>query len=310
MAERSHFATELNRMLDETSWSAEDIVEELNRRSFPLPLRTFNYWLQGYFLPRSDGAFQLVAMLEEMCGVEENRLSDALLQDLSSGASFIPGEDTETEVFGSQSGSAEETRFATAASRAIDWKANLIQKVVRDEVTVSADFKKTHHTATVLARVPSVPDPTFVFQLLYGPHERVDGEDFFQDCSGITLQKREIFEEEGGSRICVFRFSLPDDVVPGTLHKFSYSWNEESDKPLEQVNERLFPWSLDFYSCTITFEGGIPGDIRYVTHKPVDGEEIEVPCGAPLIRDGNSVSISLKNIAELIGAFYYTVPAA
>ncbi|MBR5951613.1 MAG: hypothetical protein IKZ87_09330, partial [Actinomycetaceae bacterium] len=253
--ERSRFAVELNKILEESSRSAEDVVEELNRRGFPLPFRTFSYWLQGYFLPHSDGAFQLVSILENMCGVEENRLSDALLQDLSSGASFVPGEWLDSEVFGAQSLAAEQTRFATAVSRAIDWKANLIQKVVRDEVTVSADYKKTHHKATVLARVPAVPDPTFIFQLLYGPHERVDGEDYFQECSGITLDKQEIFEEEDGSRICVTKFSIPDSAVPGTLHKFSYSWNEESDTPLTQVNERLFPWSLDFYSCSITFEG-------------------------------------------------------
>jgi hypothetical protein len=74
----------LNRILDSTSFSSEVIVSELNRQGFPLPLRTFNYWLQGYFLPRSESAFQLVAILENICGVTDNRLSDALLEDLSS----------------------------------------------------------------------------------------------------------------------------------------------------------------------------------------------------------------------------------
>lgn len=310
MAERSRFAYELNKMLDETSMSAEDIVEELNERGFPLPLRTFSYWLQGYFLPRSDGAFQLVSILENMCGMEENVLSDALLHDLSSGASFVPGEYVESETFGAPSRKSVDSRFSSAAARAIDWEANLIQKAVRDEVSISADYKHTHHKVTVLARVPAVPDPTFVFQLLYEPHERVvPGDEYFCDLSGITLQKQEVFTQEDGSAICVTKFSLPDSAVPGTLHKFSYSWDEESDKPLNKLNERLFPWSVDFYSCTMTFEGGIPEDIRYVTYKAVDNQEIEVPCDLPLVCEGNTVSISVKNIAEMTGMFRYSLPS-
>ena len=75
MAERSRFARELNAMLKETSLSAEDITVELTRQGFPLPLRTFSNWLQGYFLPRSDAAFRLVSALESICGVSDNRQS-------------------------------------------------------------------------------------------------------------------------------------------------------------------------------------------------------------------------------------------
>ena len=99
---------------------------------------------------------------------------------------------------------------------------------------------------------------------------------------------------------------MPDDVVPGELHKLSYSWDEELDEPLEKINERFFPWPLDFYSCTVTFEAGIPEDIRYVTHKPVDGQRVEVPFDSLLVRNRDSVRMSMKGFGGLIGAFYYT----
>lgn len=305
MSERSRFAHELNKMLMQSSLSAEDIVEELNRRGFPLPLRTFNYWQQGYFLPRSDSAFQLISILEGICGGEGNRLSDALLQDLSSGNSFVPGEYTPPEAINP---SASKTRFSRSADRAIDWDANLIQKAVRDDVWISADYKKTHFTTTVLARVPSVPNPTFVFQLLFEPHEQMANEDYFYDLSGMTLQKQEFFNEEDGTISCVTKFSLPESAAPGDLHKLSCSWDEESEKPLDTLNERIFPWSVEFYSCKLTFEGGVPDDIRYVTYRPVDDQEIEVPHDIPIIRDENTVSLSMKNVANIIGTFRYTVP--
>ena len=305
MAEPSHFAREINALLEQSSLSAEDLVADLNKRGFPLPLDTFNYWRQGYFLPRSDGAFQLISIMESICGGHGNRLSDALLYDLSSGASFVPGHYIAPE---SSTPPTLNTRLTRIADKAIDWDANLIQKAVRDIGWISADYRKARFTTTVFAHVPSVPNPTFVFQLLLTPHEPVPTEDYFYNLSGMTLQKQEIFREDDGTISCVTQFSVPESVAPGDLHKLSFSWDEESEKPFDMLNERLFPWSVEFYSCKVTFEGGIPDDIRYVTHKTVDGQEVEVPHDIPMIRDGNTVSVSMKNVANVIGSFRYSVP--
>ncbi|MBR6458717.1 MAG: hypothetical protein IKS49_00975 [Actinomycetaceae bacterium] len=305
--ERSYFAQELNDILAGISMTPEDIVRELNKQGFPLPLHTFSYWLQGYFLPRSDSAFQLVGTLEGICGITDNRLSDALLHDLSSGASFVPGADASSELVGSVPSDAS-TRFATVADRMIDWEANLIQRAVRDEIWISSDYKYTRHKATVLARVPAVPNPTFVFQLIYEPYETVGGDDYFYDLAGIELKKQELFDEGDGIRVCAAQFSLPDDVVPGDLHRLSYSWDESSQIPREKLSERFLPWSLDFYSSTITFEGGVPDDIRYVVFMPMGEQEVEIDSDIPLIREGNTVSISTKNFGNIIGSFRYTAP--
>lgn len=192
--ERSYFAHVLNEVLERASLSVEDIVGELNKHGFPLPLHTFNYWLQGYFLPRSDSAFQLVAILENFCGITDNSLSDALLRDLSSGSSFVPGESAQSDLGALPFDLKEKTRFTTVADRTVDWEANLIQKAVRDECYVSSDYKYVRHKATALTRVPAVPNPTFVFQIIYarGEEPGSDGQ-YFSDLSGIKLKKTRDF---------------------------------------------------------------------------------------------------------------------
>ncbi|MBR6458720.1 MAG: hypothetical protein IKS49_00990 [Actinomycetaceae bacterium] len=310
MAENSRFAEELNKILKETSMSPEEAVLEFKKHGLPVPLHTFNYWLQGYFLPRSESAFQLIAMLEGVYGITDSRFSDALLEDLSSGASFVPGEagDDDFQSALPPNIGHKIDPYLDEAGKTIDWEANLIQKVVRDEVILNADRTYSRHTATILARIPAVPNPTFVFQLLYEPGARPGTESHFYNVTGMSLRKQEIYEQDD-MIICSTLFALPDDVVPGDLHTLSYSWDESSDKPRYKEAERYLPWILDFYSCKITFEGGIPEDIRYATFELYDDEEVEVPCDIPIVRSGNTVSMSAKNFGNLVGAFCSSVPA-
>ena len=70
-----------------------------------------------------------------------------------------------------------------------------------------------------------------------------------------------------------------------------------------KIGERLLSWTLDFYSFTVTFEGGIPDGVRYVTREPIGDQEVEVPNDIPIIREGNTVSVSMKNFGNIIGYF-------
>lgn len=302
---RSFFAHELNKILNNTSMSAEDVVSEINRHGFPLPLRTFNYWLQGYFLPRSENAFQLVSIIEVITEITDNRLSNALLQDLASGNSFVPGESVTAEHFVSPV--SEDTRFFTTIDASTDWESILIQKAIRDEAVVSADLKKVRYKSTVLARVPSAPNPTFVFQLIHEEGISNDGDDYLYDLVGIELKKQEIFEEDGLT-VCATHFTLPEGTAPGDLHNLSYSWAEKSVVPLEKVGGRVLPWTLDFYSATITFEGDIPDGIRYVTRDPIAKTSTETPNDIVLSYDRNTVSIVTKKFGNLLAYFEIPTP--
>ncbi|MBR6458917.1 MAG: hypothetical protein IKS49_01995 [Actinomycetaceae bacterium] len=304
-ADHSLFASKLNKCLAASSLSAEDVVLELNKYGFPVPQHTFSYWLQGYFLPRSEAAFQLVDVLESVLGVSDASLSDALLVDLSSGLSFVPGENVQTEA---SSFSVAHRRFSSVADDATDWEATVIQKVVRDEVVLSADWKTLTQEVTIFARVPTAPNPFFSFQLYYEDGCECPGrEDVFYDLSGVTLKKCDVSKEDGRT-IYIAHFSLPDDVVPGDLYKFSYKWDEKHIVAPNILCNRFVPWSLDFYSCSVTFEGGIPRGIRYVTCENRGDEDVEVPNDIPLVRDGNTVSVSIKNFGNIIGYFELPEP--
>ncbi|MBR5951614.1 MAG: hypothetical protein IKZ87_09335 [Actinomycetaceae bacterium] len=302
MPEGSHFAHELTKFFNDSSLTVDHVVRELNDCGFPVPLHTFNYWLQGYFLPRSESAFQLVAVLEGICSITDNRLANALLVDLSSGSSFVPGASEQSGTVGFAMSQEMDARFPTGSS-VIDWEANLIQKAVHDEIWVSADYKYIRHRVGVLARVPAVPNPTFVFQVRYGEGERLGSDEAFYDLSGIKLRTLESFDD-GDMTVVSAQFSLPDTVVPGDLHSLSYSCDYVTDEPIDIVGQRFLPWALDFYSCKVTFEGGIPDGIRYATFEVIGDEEIEIPSDIPLTRKDNTVSISIRNNGNHMGAFY------
>lgn len=303
--EHSRFASELNKLLEAAPLSPEEVTVELNKQGFPVPQHTFSYWLQGYFLPRSESAFQLVAVLESIFSVSDNRLADALLEDLSSGASFVPGENSQAEVASSP---VEHERFSSSADVSVDWESIVVQKVVRDEIYLEADRKYLRHKVTILARVPSAPNPTFLFHLSLERDREFPGkEDVFYDLSGVTLKKCEIVEENGRI-IYVAQFALPDDVVPGDLYQFSYTWDEKSNVEFDIPWYRFVPWSLDFYSCRVTFEGEVPQGIRYVTCEKRGIEDVEVPNNILIMRDGKTVSISAKNFGNITG--YFEIPAS
>ncbi|MBR5950031.1 MAG: hypothetical protein IKZ87_01200, partial [Actinomycetaceae bacterium] len=95
-------------------------------------------------------------------------------------------------------------------------------------------------------------------------------------------------------------------VVPGDLHKFSYRWDEKRDDVPNVLCYGFVPWLLDFYSGSVTFEGGIPEGIRYVTCENRDGEDVEVPNDIPVERSGNTVSVSVKNFGNIVA--YFEVP--
>lgn len=305
--ERSLFAKELNKRLVATSLSAEDVVRELNKYGFPVPQHTFSYWLQGYFLPRSEAAFQLVSVLENVLEVVDASLSDALLTDLSSGFSFVPGGNAEVEAL---SASEKHSLFSDDADDATDWEANAIHKVVRDEVVVSADRKAVTRTVTIFARVPSAPNPSVSFQVVFRDGRDWPGhEDVFYDVTGMTLEKSDV-SQKNGRTIYAARFSLPDNVAPGDLHKLSFKMDGCSRELIDVPCYRFLPWVLNLYSASVTFEGGIPENIRFVTCENRGGEDVEVPNEIPVMRRGNTVSVSIKNFGNIVGYFEIPIPDA
>lgn len=298
---RSRFADELNAVLENISMTPSEVVAALVDQGFPLPEHTFNYWLQGYFLPRFDSAFQLVSVLESLCDVSDHRLSDALLQDLSSGASFVPGDlasdsfvPTVPKTLGDR-----DSRFALLDGT-VDWDADLVRKVMRDEVWVNSDFTHFRYRFTVLARVPSVPNPSLTVSVSYHEGYSPGGNEYIYDIEGAILGKQEIRKEDG---VHVFgaQLYLPDTAVPGELHQISYARDAVSTQPHYEIAQRSFPWPLELYSCTITFEGEVPSHLEYVIQETSGEERVASPNEVFITQHDNQVRMVAKNFGNFIG---------
>ncbi|MBR6458715.1 MAG: hypothetical protein IKS49_00965 [Actinomycetaceae bacterium] len=301
---RSHFADALNGVLEKSSMTPEVIVHILNERGFPLPLRTFNYWLQGYFLPRNDTAFELVAILEDICGIQQSVLSEALVQDWVSGTSFVPGEFTQGSAAPPPAPKGTlESHFAILNAQ-IDWEADLVRKVIHDDVRINADWTRRWYKTMVLARVPSVPNPSFTVCVAYGDGDKPGGEEHFYDVEGARMGKQETYEEDG---VVVFgmQLYLPDGVVPGEMHRISYAWDLVIPAPRNGTVERSFPWLLDYYSCSITFEGGTPDNLEYVMRDSEGNERVAEPHEVTFVRQENSVRMMGKNFGHHTGFFQW-----
>lgn len=304
MAEYSHFAHELNKMLDSTSLSVEVIVTELNRRGFPLPLRTFNRWRKGLFLPRFDSAFALLGLLGDICGVPCDQLANALLRDLSSSSYAIDSLGDTDRPSPSPSDMMDDGYakiYRTLLGEPVEWSADLIRKAIRDNVYVNKDFTQFTHRVTMLAVVPDTPNPSLTISSIYEDGEKPLGDEYFYDIRGARLGKQSSYEEDGGI-VHGVQLYLPDDVRPGELHEISYTWAWEADVATYKIAERFFLWQLDFYSCTLTFEGDIPHDIEYVAYDPDDKSDTSV-VSVPIVRDDNAVHIMMRDFGQINAYF-------
>lgn len=312
MVESSRFAEELNAMLKETSMSAEEVVTELNKYGFPLPLHTFSYWLQGYFLPRSESAFQLVSTLERICGCSDNRFADALLYDLCSGKAFVPGEQVASAVVNL----ASQRRPAKIAGHlddyfdnveeATDWDADMIRRVIKDEIRISSDYKTAIHKVTNIALIPQAPNPAMKVSWLYEKGDKpLDGE-YVIDVQGAYISQQTV-EEKDGVITFSMNLALDDaDIIPGQLHTISYTWGNTYETPRERIGGRIFPWELDFYSCTVIFEGEPPALVEYVVLPPYEDEAVEPLSVTPLAITNNMAKMSAENFGEVSGYIRYS----
>lgn len=308
----SLFARELNKYLETTHLSPADAVATLNEEGFPVTHKTFSYWLQGYFLPRSEAAFQMVTILENMYSIPGNVLSNALLYDLSSGKAFVPGESLSSEVIDLQ---AVKTPAKIAGhlddyfedvEETTDWQADLIRRVVKDEIRVSDDYRTAIHKTTNIALIPQVPNPSLKVAWIYEEGDKPLGEEYVMDVQGGYISQQSVEEKDG---IVTFSMSLAvdDDVIPGQLHTISYTWGNTYGKPRNRIGGRIFPWELDFYSCTVIFEGRPPALVEYVVLPPYEDEVEDPVVVTPLEIRNNMVQMSAGNFGEVSGYIRYTL---
>ena len=299
----SLFAQELRAALASSRMSAQTVVEQLNNRGYVVPVKTFSYWLQGYYLPRVRSSFQLVATVEKICGVKGKTLCDALLYDLSSGKSFLPGgsENVVVPELPADLGGKEGVYFSAADSET-DWDSELIREAIEDVTVVSADYLKMSHTNTIFGYVPVSNQPSLQVSTIYGYHdneELPDEDHMIYGITGASIADQTMYEEDGIVN-AVTSLSLPYSVAPGDFHTVSYTCDYIFSSPSLSSGNRYFVFPLSVYSWRVIFEGEPPKRVEYVAFSydgEVEGEKIVTPID---VKD-NAATVSLHDVHGFVG---------
>lgn len=295
-AEQSLFARDLNVALGRSSLSPEEIIRKLQGLGYLVGVTNLDNWRRGESLPRNSLAFQLAGSMEDILDVQNGKLCESLLHDLFPIKAFISGEYIVPEMVTLESESdVEDFDDSYYTTEETEWIIDAHRLVIRDEIRVSADYKTLLSRTTIGLLVPSVSKPTV--EVAVGIWE---GESFYQDKFLLEVHGAYIGEEtcveSGGERTYYAKLILNEpNVTPGDIAFCAYVRGDISQVEQARLAWRFFYKELDFYSCTILFEGQAPRSAEYVTVSRYDDRELVV---TPLEVQNNCVKVAIKNFGQ------------
>lgn len=294
----SLFSQELQEALKQSKVSVQDAVQLLNNYGHAVPMKTFLYWLEGYFLPRHVDAFLLVETLERIFGIRDSGLRNALLDDLASAKSFVPPEYRTTQgALQPHKVGDDREKYLESSDDKTDWDEEIIREVIHDAVTINAERDYIHHRTTIFGRVPSGPAAFLNFPIIYeGEEEKPEPEKILYDVRGGKIVEQTLYEEDGILNVAT-RLALSDETISGALHRISFTSDFCNPNGYTRVAERFFAFPLAFYSCTVTFEGEVPDTIEYVFSTSDERRgRVKDTSVTPLVPIGNTVRVSRGNV--------------
>ncbi len=306
---RSGFATKLRDAVAACGKSTQQIVRELDEAGFTVPERALKNWLDGYFLPRSKEAGEVVFALEKVVGVPQSSLVQAVAVDLASGRAFVPGEDARdlAPVAAEVVDGVIDRKFARSDGET-DWAAELVRVAIEDEIVVAADFRNLTHKIVTVARVPAVPNPTLNAPVVYEATDVPTHPRLIHGIEGARLAGQKVYEMDGGQVNVTSRLELPGEVNPGELHRVVFVFDLERSRDIERVSERVFAWPLRTYRCRVVFRGAVPQDIEHVFVDSVGDGESGVEKATRIEAVDGVAEIVRRDCGKGLGWMRWTVP--
>lgn len=299
----SVFAGELQAALERSHMHAQDVVQQLSNYGHAIPMKTFLYWLDGYFLPRHDDAFALVETLERIFGMRDSSLRHALVADLSSGKSFVPEEYKVAQgvALPNKVGDDRE-KYLEVSDSQTDWDEEIIREVVHDGIIINAERNYIRHRTTIFGRIPSASAAFLNFPIIYEEkEEKPETEKMLYGIYGGKIVEQTT-HEEGDILTVNTRLALSSEAISGALHQISFTSDFRTTNCFTRAVERFFSFPLAFYSCSVTFEGDVPDNIEYVfSISDEDNDTEENVSIMPLIPIENTVRVSLGDVLGATG---------
>lgn len=307
---QSLFAREVNDALGRSPLTPEEVVHKLHSTGYFVDIKNFNKWRQGESLPRDVQAFRIAACLEDILNVQRGKLCEDLLYDLFPVKSFIVDEHIIPELvaFPSESNS-DDCEDSYSLTENTDWIIDAHRLVVKDEIRVSADYKTILWNTIIGSLVPPVPRPSIEFAVVLGKNELPYQGKFIFDVRGAYIGKESCIEQDETHSYSANLILSGPNISPSELSFCSYVWGSVCQEEHTRLAWRTFRKKLDFYSCTVFFEGQAPQSAEYVITSRHDDGKTEPVVVEPLEVKDNFIKMAIRDFGQTgqVGYIRYTI---
>lgn len=296
---QSLFVRELNDALGQSRLSSEEIVRKLQSLGYLVGVTNLDSWCRGESLPRNALAFQLAGSMEDILDVQRGRLCESLLYDLFPVKTLFSDEHITPELVTLVSESdVDDFEDSYSLTEDTDWAIDSHRLVVKDEIRVSSDCKTVLWNTIIGSLVPPVSNPSVEIGMKLGKNEVPYQGTFIFGVHGAYIGKESSVEQDGERSYSATLVLSDPDIVPGDIAFCSYVRGSTCQEEQARLAWRIFRRELDFYSCTIFFEGQAPQSAEYVMMpRHNDGKSEPVVVESLEVRD-NFIKMAIRDFGQ------------
>lgn len=293
----SSFAKVLATALGDSSLPVAAIAAELADRGYPVDAKTLSAWQRGNTLPLHKAWKPAIAELDNILGLPEGALDNALRDDLQSARNsaavipFLPFNSVDPSTQSSQA-----SRHFHELDKEISWDNEAVRKTMSEKIILSEDLCSAEYRISLVVQLPAVHKPTVHLSTHYLKDLMpAEGDIGVYDVEGATIGAT--IEKDLGDAISrTTTLELPPGI-PGQMRQVSYAHHFVFPKPVTFTVDRVFSWPLLYYTCDVTFLGSVPDAPRWevMRETQADLDSPEPLFSRPLMPVGNTLSVVLEN---------------
>lgn len=301
------FATALSAAMDMRGVSARRLGQELYRRGHTVPMGWIANWRNGRSLPRRASIQQAVREMEKILRLREDDLLAPLRSDLLAETAAENGRILTPLNAQPENDDRDIIRKFSSMDQDIDWDGEVYREAMEEEFHVSKDFHSVQMKISLVVRYGANPNPTLHVSAFWDTENTPPEEDigvYEIDGAEVGPTRTEVYPYGISKTTTLF---LPSGSE-GDLRQIRYDQGYYSQEPLEVAVLRAFSWPISVYTGRVAFEGQVPPNIRWEqSHVDSSGTEKRVR-ERHLEPSGNFVQMSVENIANATGAFWWDLP--
>ena len=301
------FATALSAAMDMRGISARRLGQELYRRGHTVPMGWIANWRNGRSLPRRASTQQAVREMERILRLREDDLLAPLRSDILGETALENGRIVAPLRAQPENDDRDIIRKFSSIDQDINWDGEVYREAMEEEFHISGGFRSVQMQVSLVVRYGAKPDPTLHVSAFWDPENTPTEDDigvYEIDGAEVGQTLTETFPY-GTTKTTTLH--LPSGSE-GDLRQIRYEQGYRSQSPLEVAVLRAFAWPISVYTGRVYFDETVPPNIRWEeSHVDASGTEKRVRVRR-LEPAGNFVQMSVENISNATGAFWWDLP--